>query len=738
MTEKSILVPKKRVVAKTPLIMQLERRDCGAACLSMVAAYYDKWVPLEQTRFDCGVSKNGVSAGAIVRAARSYGFVARGYSLEPDKLKEQGGYPCIIHWNMNHFVVLCGFSRGYAIINDPGKGRVKLPYADFCRDFTGVVIELSPSEDFSPSGHKKSMLSFARKRLAGLGTVVVLMMAVLVINSIFGYINPRMSRFYLDSILSPGDIKNLKSFIMIMALLAVGQTAVSLLQSVYRLKLEGRLAHEGNESFMRKLLSVPYEFFTQRMSGDLLARKEKNASISLSLVGLFGPLLIQAVMMVFFLVVMIRESLILTAIGLFTVALNLFLARFVANKRLDYSRMFLNDTRRLYSLTVMGIGMMESIYASGAEEGFFETWSGYQARKNSGRVSFSKIDAYLNMIPQFLSAASGYVVMMIAVYLTMEGRFTLGMMTAFLGYLSAFMNPAETLISSGKRLTEMRADMEQVEDVMEYPDDPLCDSGHSTGHSEMSSCHSERSEESFSTMPGPITAAGLTFGYARFEPPVLTDVSVSIPSGAFIAIVGHSGSGKTTLLRLLSGLYQPWSGSVLFDGKPIDAIGHRTFTKQVAVVDQDIYLFNDTIKNNLVMWNDDIRKEDMIRACRDAEIYDDIISRRDSFDAMLSDGGADLSGGQRERLEIARALCGNPSVIILDEATAALDSETERRVLDAIRRRGITCIMVTHRISAIRDCDEILVMDSGQIVERGRHEELFAQNGLYKTLVTNE
>ena len=732
-------------VKKVPLVMQLERRDCGAACLSMIAAYYGSFISLEQTRIDCGVSKNGVNGKSIIRAAKSYGFNAKGYAIDADMIEDRVTLPCILHWEMSHFVVLCGFKGGEAYINNPGRGAMRLPYDEFEKRFTGICIDITPSESYHPIGEKKSMLSYAKKRLFGLGAVMLLMMLVMVINSCFGLIVPVMSRLYLDRILSGADVSYLSTFIIIMLALAAGQTVVSLAQSVYRLSVMGRLSRGGHASFMQKLFSLPDEFFLQRMSGDLMDRKEKNASVSLSVINIISPLIIQSVMMVFFLFVMIRTSPVLSVVGVITVLLNIFMARFISAKRTEFSRRYLSDSSKLSSVTLSGIDMMETILSSGAEANYLSLWRGYQERKNTGVRSFQRASAMLYMIPAFISRTSSYVVMAMAVYLIIQGDFTIGMMTAFLGYLTSFMTPAETLISSGEKLATLRADMERVEDVMEYrsreevlpADADALPVG--AGDSDGASAEVFGSVDSSSLrLSGAVSVRGVSFGYSALEPPVLKDIDMDITPGSFVAIVGHSGSGKTTLIRLLTGLYTSGSGTISYDGMDIATIDHSTFTKNVAVVDQDIRFFNDTIKNNLTLWDDDISDSDIVEACKKAFIYDDIMAREGGFSSVLSDNGSDLSGGQRQRLDIARALLKKPSVLILDETTASLDAITERRVIDSIRSEGITCIIITHRISAIRDCDEIFVMDAGRIVAHGSHDVLYEKNGLYRTLISNE
>lgn len=681
-------------VKNVPLITQLERRECGAACLSMVLAAYDKWIPLERTRIDCGVTRSGVSAGNIVRAARSYGMEAKGYSLKAEALKGKIHFPCIIHWQKNHFVVLCDLRGRSAVINDPQKGKLKITFDEFKDNFTGVVLDIYPGEAFVPSGEKKSIVSFAKKRLTGMTGVVVLITLAMLLNSAFGFIDPVMNRMFLDRILGERDAAFLNTFILILVALAVFRIIVLLLQTLYRMKIMNKMSYEGNASFIRKIFRLPYEFFLQRPASDLLSRKEKNASIAMSLVSTIAPLFLQTGLMIFFLCVMIKESLLLTAVGMVTVVINLFMSRVIAEKRINFNKMMINDTTRLSSATLTGLLMMEGIFASGAEDGFFKKWKEYRDLRYEGKEAFIRADSFLNIIPGFISAASSYTVMFIGVYLTMQGRFTLGLMTAFLGYLSSFMNPAETLISSGQKISEMRTDMDRIEDVTEYPDDPLT--------------AEEGEDKEEITLSGNIEMKNVSFGYDRFEEPLIKEFSLKISAGENLAVIGRSGSGKTTLVRLLAGQYLPISGEVLYDGKSIKDIGHKAFTKNVALIEQDTIFFNDTIRNNIKMWNETVTDEEMEKACKDALIYDEIMSREGGFDAVIKENGNDLSGGQRQRIEIARALLKNPKILILDEATGALDYETEEKILKNLKEKGITCITVTHRKTALTFCDRVI------------------------------
>ncbi len=726
MAEKTIKSPVKNGVAKVPVVMQMEALECGAACLAMVMAYYQKWVPLEQVRLDCGVSRDGSNAKNMMLAARHYGLEAKGYRMELEALRKQGTFPCIIHWNFDHFVVLDGFKGNKAVLNDPARGVVKVDMESFDEAFTGIVINLIPGESFAPSGKPKSTLAFARKRLRGAGAAVVFVALTTIITYLFGIIDPVMSRIFYDRLLTGQNREWLNPFIALMAILCVMQLVVEWARTVYSLKINGKLSVIGNTSYMWKVLRLPMEFFSQRMVGDILQRQATNASIAGTLVDTVAPLLLNTFMMLFYLVLMVRYSPLLTLIGFGSVLINVIVARIMSNQRVNLMRVQLRDEGKLASATLAGISMTETIKSSGAENGFFRKWAGYQASVNTQNTRYGRLEASIGIIPSFVGNAANYMVLFIGVYLTMQGNFTLGSIAVFQGFLTAFMSPAETLISAGQTIQEMRTQMERVEDVMQYPTDPMV----------VDEAISE--DTRYAKLVGEIEIKNVTFGYSRLGKPVIQDFSMHIKPGNRVAIVGSSGCGKSTLSKLISGLYLPWSGEILFDGKPIQEIPRPVFTGSLAVVDQDIILFEDTIANNIRMWDESIEDFEVILAARDAQLHDDILRRPGGYQGRLTENGRDLSGGQRQRLEIARVLAQDPSIIILDEATSALDAKTEYDVVKAIEDRGITCIVIAHRLSTIRDCDEIVVLDHGVVVERGTHEELYKNGGAYAELVTSE
>lgn len=705
--------------------MQLEALECGAASLTMLMAYYGKWVPLEEVRLACGVSRDGSNAKHLYLAAQHYGFNVKAMRMTPESLQTKGQFPCIIHWNMNHFVVLDGFRGKYAYLNDPARGTVKVTMEEFDSSFTGIVLIPTPTEDFSPEGKRRSTIDFARKRLIGASAAVVFVMLATVISYLFGIVNSVTSRIFLDRLLTGENPDWMSPFLYILIALAVIQVTVAWIQAVYSLKINGKMSVIGSTGYMWKVLHLPMEFFSQRMAGDIQSRLALNSTIAGTLVDTFAPLVLNSVMMVFYLVLMLRQSPMLTLIGISTLILNAVLSKVISDKRMNIARVQMRDAGLLEGTTVTGIEMIETIKASGAENGFFQKWAGHQAAVNTQTVEASKTQQSIGIIPAFLGTLANYIVLILGVWLTMQGKFTLGAVMMFQGFLSSFMEPAMTLVNAGQTIQEMRTQMERVEDVMEYPDDVSITSDVSD-------------EEDLNKLSGNIELKNITFGYSRLAEPLIKDFSLTMKTGDRIALVGASGCGKSTISKLISGMYQPWSGEILFDGKQRSAYPRDVVVGSIAVVDQDIILFEDSIENNIKMWDETILDFEVILAARDAQIHDDIVQMPGGYKHKLISGGRNLSGGQRQRLEIARVLAQDPTIIILDEATSALDAKTEFEVVNAIKERGITCIVIAHRLSTVRDCDEIIVLDNGKVVERGRHEDLMRAGGAYSELVASE
>ena len=726
MAENKVKQPVTKGVVKVPVVMQMEALECGAASLTMILAYFGKWIPLEQIREDCGVSRDGSNAKNILVAARSYGLGAKAYRYDPDRLKEVGRFPMIVHWEFNHFIVLDGFKGDKVYVNDPARGTVVMTYDQFDEGYTGICLMFEPTENFEPSGKPKSMVEFAKSRLKGASTAVTFVALTTLIGSVCAIILSGFSRVFIDRILTGNDAGWLIPFIIGLSALAIVQVIAAWIKAIYSFKIDGKMAIVGNMNYMWKILRLPMKFFSQRMAGDIQQRQISNANIAGTLVNTLSPLVLETLMLIFYLFVMIRYSPFLTLVGVVSVIGQIWVSRIISDKRINVTRVMMRDSGKLAAATVSGIEMIETIKASGAENGYFEKWSGYQASVNTQNVRFKRIDSYLGLIPPILTALANNIVLILGVYLCITGKFTVGMVMAFQGFLASFMQPAQKLIDAGQQVQELRTEMERVEDVMKYPTDV--------------DFNDEEIDEDadYDKLSGTVELKNVTFGYSRLAPPLIENFSMKLETGSRVAFVGSSGCGKSTLAKLISGLYQPWEGEILFDGKHINEINRSVFTGSVAVVDQDITLFEDTIENNIKMWDTTIEDYEMMMAARDAQIHDDIMMREGGYRYKLSEGGRDFSGGQRQRIEIARVLAQDPTIIIMDEATSALDAKTEFDVVNAVKARDITCIVIAHRLSTIRDCDEIIVFDHGKVVERGTHEELMAKGGVYTELVTSE
>ncbi len=651
-------------VAKVPVVMQMEALECGAACLDMILAYYGRWIALEQVRLDCGVSRDGSNARNILKAARNYGLSANGYKIPAEAVRTSATFPCIIHWEYNHFVVLCGFKGNKVCINDPSRGTIYISFQEFQKSYTGIALLFEPEESFEKGGKRKSILDFAMKRLQDAKTAVIFTVAITLFSYGFTVINPFISEFFMDDILTTRAKSDYPVFLGVVFALAVVQIAVSWVAAIYSLKIDGKLAINGSTSFMWKVLRLPMEFFSQRMSGDILMRQSTNEEIASTIVNTLAPLALNTIMMIFYLVIMINFSVPLTILGIITVMINLFISKIVSDHRINVTRGIMVDRGKLSTATLSGISMIETIKASGAENGFYENWLELKASVDEKEVQLMRKDIYLGGIPLMVTTLANSAILIGGVLLAFNGHFTIGMITAFQAVLGSFMGPAQTLTNAGQTMLEMRTEMERVEDVMNYRSDEYADREDDMSHV-------------FEKLSGDIVMKDVCFGYSRLDEPFIKNFNLNLSRGKRVAIVGGSGCGKSTVSKLLSGLYKPWSGQILFDGKTIDQIDRSSFTGSVAVVDQDIILFEDTIENNIKMWDESIENFEMILAARDAQIHDDIVKKPGGYQHMIAEGGKDLSGGQRQRLEIARVLAMDPSIVILDEATSAMDAKTE-------------------------------------------------------------
>ena len=718
-------------IEKVPMIMQMEALECGAACLAMILAYYGRWEPLEKVREKCGVSRDGSKASNILKAARSYGLSASGASGDAKALREGAVFPCIIFWNFNHFVVLDGFSGKYAYLNDPARGEVKVTMEEFEESFTGVVLLFEKTDAFEQGGKKPSTLRYAKERLHGMGAAIVFVMLTAAITSLAGIANTSMGQVFMDRILSGNNPDWLVPLMVCMLILAAVTGVVSILNAVYLVRIRGKIAVVSSSRFMRHLLHLPVGFYSQRMVGDLQQRQSSNETIAFALIGQIAPVIVNVVMLVLYLIVMLRYSLLLTAVGVTTVIINALVSYYISKKRVNISRSATANAGKKYAASVSGIEMIETIKAAGAENSYFERWAGYQAAMNKDTVRTKRLNEYLGALPGALSSLANIIVLVLGILLIVQGEFTPGMLLAFTGFLSSFMSPVGQLTGLGQSIQEMETQMERIEDVMNYASDVP------EALDDPERVAEEEKDFGREKLRGQVDLQGVSFGYSPLEPPLIAGFDLHVEPGQWVALVGPSGCGKSTISKLVSGLYEPWTGQVSFDGIPIREVPRPILRGSLAVVDQDIVVFDDTVSDNVKLWDDSIEDFEVILACRDAGIHDTIARREGGYSSRVLPGGRNFSGGQLQRLEIARVLAKDPSIIILDEATSALDAKTEADVINRIRLRGSTCIVVAHRLSTIRDCDEIIVLDSGKVIERGTHSQLLAADGAYAELVRN-
>ncbi len=714
-------------ICKVPVVMQMEALECGAACLCMIAAYYKKWLPLTQVRSDCGVSRDGSIAKNILNAGRSYGFKAAGYRLEPASLTALP-MPAIIHWNFNHFVVLCGvdFNKGRVYINDPARGRVVVSMEEFDQSFTGIALTFVPTEEFKPEGKQKSVLTFAKRCLKGAMKPFILAVLISVALTVVGMLSPLFNLIFLDNLLSGSNPEWFYPFLGIMLVVLLVQVLIEIIQSFYWLKIEGKFTLTSSATFMWHVLRLPMEFFSQRYVGDIVSRQESTATIALTLIKKIAPIFIKTISIFMYLFFMLRWSWVLTLIGIGATVLNMLVARYTSNKMLNFQRASAGNQGKIISVTYTGFEMIETIKSTGAESGYFERWAGFFSKQNNDNVAISKFNQYIGMLPEFIDSTADLILLFSGVYLIMHGHFTIGTLMAFQSFLERFLAPIGDIIDIYSDFVSMRCEMERVEDVLDYPVDV------EEKEFKLDKSGGERK------LKGEVDVQNLTFGYSKLGKPLLSNFSMHLKPGSWVAIVGGSGSGKSTLAKLITGLYKPWEGKITFDGKTKEEIDSYKFHSSVSIVDQEKVMFHDTIKNNIKMWDDSIEDFAVMMAAKDSDIHSAIVSRPDGYNHVLKEGGKDFSGGQCQRIEIARALAQEPTVIILDEATSALDAKTENIVMQNIRRAGCTCIVIAHRLSTVRDCDEIIVLDKGNVVERGTHEQLMNNDGKYKELVITE
>jgi NHLM bacteriocin system ABC transporter peptidase/ATP-binding protein len=716
---------------RTPTILQMEATECGAACLAMILARLGRWIPLEEMRVACGVSRDGSKAANILRAARLHGLAAKGYRKSAEGLAALP-FPMIVFWRMNHFVVVEGvdFKTGRAWINDPATGPRVVPAAEFEESFSGICLVFERTAAFEKQGAPPSLVRGFRDRLRGSHGALSFLIFVGLALVIPGLAVPILSQVFIDEVLMQGRHQWVPILLIGIVATAIIRGTLTWLQGLYLARLEVKLAVAHGAALVWHILRLPIDFFAQRYAGDIASRVESNDQVANLLAGDLSQAVTGLFSIVFFAVIMVLYDPLLAALAITLSLLNLLVLRLLWRVQEDISRRVVREQSNLASVSVSGVSSIEQLKAQGGEADFFAKWAGVQANYLNAQQQISFFSAILGVVPGVLATLTNVAILWLGGLSVMEGTMTVGMLVAFQSLVGSFGEPIGSVMKLGGSLNTVKGDMDRLDDVRRYPIDPrLADSERASG---------ALADRQISRLSGRIELRDVVFGYSVREAPLLQGISLTIEPGQRVAFVGGSGSGKSTLAKLINGLCRPWSGSVTFDGKTMDELPHQTFAGSVACVDQEIFLFEGTVRENLTLWDARVPEASIIRALADSELLETIEQRPRRYDAEMQEGGANFSGGQRQRLEIARALVSDPSILVLDEATSALDSLVEKRIDENLRRRGCTCIIVAHRLSTIRDADEIIVLDRGQIAQRGTHETLMEQQGLYRRLLEAE
>jgi NHLM bacteriocin system ABC transporter peptidase/ATP-binding protein len=722
------VIEKQARPVKVPTILQMESVECGAAALSIILGHFGKFVPLEKLRIACGVSRDGLKATNILKAAKEYGLEAKGYAKSIEKLM-QVQTPAIIFWNFNHFLVLEGFTKNKVFLSDPAQGRYHVTHQEFDDSYTGVVLTFSPSEKFEKGNEKRGLLAALASRITNSKLSITYIILVSLLLVIPGLIIPSFLQIFIDKYL----INRYEGFVMPLLLIMGGILVINsvlvYLQQYYLLKLETKLALATSSKFLWHVFHLPIAFFTQRYSGEIGSRVSLNDKVAKLLSGDLANSALNVIVVIFYAILMFSYDFILTLVGIFMALLNLIVLKYVSRARKDGNRRLGNEHGKLLGTTTSGISMIETLKASGRENDFFANWVGYLAKVMNSQQELGWLTIRLNAFPPLIASLTTTFILGLGALRIMDGEMTLGALVAFTYLMGNFISPVNQLISVGTMLHETESDLGRIDDVLNYEmeEQLIKNDDANTSNLKNSSLNNK--------LIGYFEMKNVTFGYNTNMPALIENFNLKLKPGSRVALVGGSGSGKSTVAKVASGLYSPWAGQVLFDGKSKNEIPRHVLTESLAVIDQEVLIFNGTIKENISFWDSTITDKNIIQSARDAAIHDIIAVRKDAYDSTVIEGGGNFSGGQRQRLEIARALATNPSFLIMDEATSALDPTAEKTVMDNIKKRGCTCLIVAHRLSTIIDCDEIIVMEFGKIVERGTHQELIKKNGVYAQLI---
>lgn len=711
---------------RTPTVLQMEAVECGAAALAIVMGSYRRFVPLEQLRLACGVSRDGSKASNVVKAARTYGFEARGFRYEPAEVLALR-LPVIVFWNFNHFLVVEGVSKAGVHLNDPASGPRTVTHEEFDQSFTGVVLVIKPTPEFKPDGEPDSILSSLARRLPIREPAFFYLIIAGLLLVLPGLVVPIFTKVFIDEYLIGRMESWIRPLLIGMAATLLLNGTLIWLQRYYLARFHAKLSITTSSQFLWHVLRLPVVFFSQRSSGDISSRVAINNRVAELLSGELATTMLNLMVLLFYAGLMMAYDVTLALVGIGIAAINIVFMKRFARRRKDISQKLSNDQGKLLGISMNGLQMIETLKASGVESDFFAKWAGQHAKVVNGMQSTGSQEVYLGNVPLLLMTLNNVIILSFGGLRVMEGALTMGGLVAFQSLMASLLQPVNRLVALGSRIQQMEGDMKRLDDVLNYA--PVA--GLDTSESASTPLASDATKR----LEGAVELRDVSFGYSRLEPPLLQKFSLKLSPGSRVALVGGSGCGKSTISRLVMGLYEPWGGEILFDGKPRDQWARNTIVNSLSMVSQEVSLFEGSLRDNLSLWDDTLPESELVRAAQDACIHDALVTRQGGYDAPVLEGGGNFSGGQRQRLEIARALAINPRILVLDEATSALDPVTEQLIDDNLRRRGCTCLIVAHRLSTIRDCDEIVVLDKGRVVQRGTHEDMMCVPGPYADLI---
>lgn len=713
---------------KTPLFLQSNSGESGAICLAMLLGHYGSFPKLAEVKNSCDCGNDEIEPVNLLEASRRFGFDADFLQLPFNELKNQA-CPFILPATSGKFILLVKKTGSSFIIHDPESGRKKISIDDLATKFSGRIMVAKPGKNFVASGRQSSFIKETCRRLFGYKSGVAYVLLAGFILLIPAIVIPALNKIFFDDIILMGQTLWYKPMLMIMGLLLVSGCILVFMQQVILLRFEIKMSMVDSAGFVSHILSIPYTYFQTHPTGDTVKRIKLNDAIATMLSREMTQLVISLITVFFYGIVMIKYSLLLTVAGVSIMLVNILALKYFSAKRTALNQALFQKQQRTFNMASVGIEHIETLKASGWENNFFTLWSSYLITAINDEQKLGFTSRLLTVLPEFLAQLNNVIIVILGGLLIISGEISIGVFIAMQSFIANLADPVKNVVEIAGNIQLNKSNLNNLMDSLDEPVDQLCQQEGRTPIEQITPFNAR--------LNGKLEVKDITFSYSKFSTPLIKNFSLQVEPGQRIALVGGSGCGKSTILKVIAGLYAPDSGEIFYDGMNINTINSDVLRNSRAIVDQDVFLFTGTVSDNIVMWNRAIDYESIVEAAKDADVHEVITERPDGYQAKVAPGGGNFSGGQRQRLEIARALVTNPAIIFMDEATSALDAETERLVMENIRKRKCTTVTVAHRLSTVKSYDQILVIDQGGVVQRGTHEELVKEQGkLYYKLVS--